>query len=579
MKVVVGIPAKNEEKTILHCLESVVSATLHLQLDVRIVVCANQCVDNTIKLVKDYIHSNRYLIELIVLDEGNLVESQRIIVSRYLADIYVFVDADVVIEKKSIAELINAMNEKVYITYAETRLVPKLSKENVITSTYRLYSSGELLTKRCYFHGRFFATRAWNIPNSNEVARRHQLNMTLAKFGGLIVDDIYLSAWVLKQYGPNSIQEVKSAIVYSTPIDNLSDWWKTFRRTQIEVKKILSWFPEMHSIKNYLYRKTNWQNWNRTSLQKKLLWVLYLIMKQVFQIALNIELLLVKIFRITPAEQWLKSESTKKDLDLSQILLLIDIDDTLIVNNEKIYEDEKVVDKIRELISRGTIVGLNTARDTNGARKIYDRLQLNGPIIVEQGSLVYIKTNAGFKEFVPMGVQTNYDLVDLVTKVVKKTIGKKTNFIYTKKDKLTEKHKGLLIAISDRRKFSISLYCYFDGKPSKYWTKYLFHGLIGELAGRGIAVDKLVTYGKLHIYLQNTNKLSAARIVLNKYFKNKTLCIVGDNETNDYNNKMQDVILLGVKNSKASYKETCDYVAKNSGAEGLYELFDYLGRV
>lgn len=579
MKVVVGIPAKDEEKTILRCLESVVKATLYSKLDTTIVVCANQCVDNTIKVVKDYIQSNRHKIELIVLDEGNLVEAQRIIVSENLADVFIFVDADVVVEKKSIHELVSAMNEQVFITYAETKLVPKSSKEKLISSIYRLYSSGELLTKRYYFHGRFFATKEWTIPNSYEVAERRQLDPVLAKFGGLVVDDIFLSAGILKKYGPNSICEVKSAIVYSAPIDNLIDWWKTYRRTQIEVKKILKWFPEMNSVKQYLYRKTNWHSWERTRLQKKMLWMLYLTMKCFFQIVLCIELLVVKFLHITPKEQWLRPTSTKKDLNMSQVLMFIDIDGTLIINDDKLYEDKVITEKIKELIARGAIVGLNTSRDIDGAKEVYDKLHLNGPIIVEQGSLAYINTSTGFKEFVPKGVQIKYDFFDLVSKSVENIIGKKVNFKFIKKDALANETGDLLIAISDRRKFSISLYFYSHGKPNRQWTRYLYNELTEELGTKGIAVEKLVSSGKLHIYLQNTNKLSAANIVLNKYFKNKFLCIVGDNEAYDYNNKMQSLVLLGVKNSKPSYKEVCDYVAKSSGAEGLYELFDYVGRI
>lgn len=578
MKIVLGIPAKNEEKTIQRCLDSVVRASIHSKLDITIVVCANQCVDGTIKIVKEYIHKAKHKIELIVLDEGNLIEAQRIIVSKYLADIYVFVDADVVIEKNSISELIFAMDKGTYVAYAETRVVPKTSKENLVSSIYRLYSSGELLTKRFYFHGRFFATREWLIPISHEIADRYNLNPTLAKFGGLIVDDIYLSACILKEHGPKSILEVKSAVVYSSPIDNFGDWWKTYRRTQIEVKKVLDWFPEIQTVKRYLYRQTDWQKWIKTSISKKTLWLIYLFMKRIFQMFLACELLLLKVPQVTPAEQWLKPTSTKKDLGLDEVLMLIDIDGTLIVDNTKLYKDEGIVNKVRELISRGTIIGLNTARDTEGARVVYDELQLNGPIIVEQGSLVYLPTQSGFKEFVPEGIQTNYDFFDLVSKSVESIIKGRIKFRYTKKDKLEEKSNDLLIAISDHRKFSSSIYCYLGGKPNKRWTKYLYGGLTKLLNTKGVAVDKLISDGKLHVYLQNTNKISAASIVWNKYYKGKTMYIVGDDESSEYSDKIKDMVLLGVNNSKSTYKSVCNYVAKSSGADGLYELFNYLGR-
>ncbi|MSR68412.1 glycosyltransferase, partial [Candidatus Saccharibacteria bacterium] len=244
MKIIIGIAAKNEESSIYKCLLSLAKAIEYGKISAKTVVCVNGSTDRTGSIVSQFMKEFPLMdIELIELEAGNLIKAQRLIVGYCSSDFYIFLDADTTISKTSLAKMIANMSVNMlrdgYVNYAKTRLTPPLGKESYVTRLYRLYSSGGLLTHRYYFHGRFFAIRGWYVPTDREVANIQNKKNKLSQFGGLNVDDIFLSTYILKKYGPDAINELKDVYVYAKPITSLRDWYYTYRRTDIEIKKIL----------------------------------------------------------------------------------------------------------------------------------------------------------------------------------------------------------------------------------------------------------------------------------------------------------------------------------------------------
>lgn len=67
-------------------------------------------------------------------------------------------------------------------------------------------------------------------------------------------------------------------------------------------------------------------------------------------------------------------------------LLLFDIDGTLVRSNHSV--DERLVEKLKYLSSRGVMIGFASGRASFGARHLYQQLSVNAPSMFFSGSLV-----------------------------------------------------------------------------------------------------------------------------------------------------------------------------------------------
>ena len=578
-KIVVAISAKNEQDTIRKCINSVIASLKHGDLNADIVVCANECTDNTVSEVQKCIESNPdQSISLIVTDKGGLIRSQRLIVSSYFSDIYVFVDADTYITPDSIEKLVNGLRDGVIVTYASTKLPPVRKSDKLVTKLYYLYNSGRMLQKRQYFHGRFFATREWSVPSDTTVAKQARLRPELYKFGGLLVDDIYLSAFIIHKHGVGSIKEIEDAIVFASPISKFSDWWRTYRRTRIEVLKVITWFPEFQLYKKYLFRKTNWSAVRREKVYIQLKWMIYLLTVNVYKLLLLIELFSIKYLKLRHREQWLRVNSTKDKPLSSDKLIFFDLDETLVSADKQYFKKPEIKKKVAELISKDFIVGINTNRVLSGAIGIYKALGLNGPIIAEGGAVSYLpKDKNGFEELIPNKRKEN-NLKERVGEVIQAYL-KKSGHLYSYQDKSSFKAghdaSNLHIVVSDERRYTVSIYIHDNGELSDYWAGRLMEVLTNNLGKHGVIIEHGAQKGKLHIYYPDSNKVSTASIIRDKLYSESTLYIIGDDEATE-GKRPDDTYYIGVQQSAEQYRILCTYVAKKPGAEGLKQIINYV---
>lgn len=386
---VVGIAAKNEENSIYNCLESIKNSLKNINAEWEIIISLNSCTDSTESEIEKFIYNTRTNITL-VKSSGNLIDAQRQIHRFAKGRRIVFIDADTIVDGNLIKNLLSGIRNEVVLTYAESELTIKPT--NLVSKIYSLYNSQKMLTKRYYFHGRCFATDIWHFPPQRTIREKAKNALYLYKYGGdLAVDDIYLSAYILKNYGQNSIQSVKTSKVSVKPITTWKDWWITYRRTRIEVMKIVSWFDEFNEIESLLYRNTNWSQWKSSTNTEKSYWIIYLIFKRVSEALVNFELFRVRTLHKSPPEQWKPSLSTK--IIYNNSIIVLDIDRTLIEDGEKYYLDKKIQAKIKSLMKKGIIIGIATHRSYEGSISIYQRLKLNGPLLVEGGALIFENNN------------------------------------------------------------------------------------------------------------------------------------------------------------------------------------------
>lgn len=562
VKIVVAISAHNESDTIQSCLESVQESLTANGINAHIEVCANDCSDDTTHKVKEFIKDTRAKnISLIETSTRGLIRSQRLIVARNYADIYIFVDADTRLDRYTIANLLKSMSGKTVLTYAKTELIT--GKENgFITSLYKLYCSGVMLTPRYYFHGRCFATKVWKVPSDERVRRLAERAPRLKLFGLLLVDDIYLSAYILHKYGPEAIKEVKSAKVYAYPITGIYDWWRTYRRTSVEVMKVLGWFEGFADIRHLLYRKTDWKKWRTAEPAPKVQWLIYLLFIRLFKLALKAELFLMGRFKTTPVDQWLRVTSTKRIRHMGPKLIFFDLDETLVSEGRYYYRKRYFRNLLKTLMSEGCIIGINTNRVLSGALDIYLDLDLNGPIIAEGGAVAYLPNkNDNFSEVALNGSMRGLlkDLVQGEFKAYKNEYPAKT----------------VTLSFSTERQFTQSLYIGRNGKLDRKAANDFRTHLISTLGEKGIVIEDGPTPGKLHVFFPSNNKVTAASVIRDAKYRELPIFIIGDDEAGK-SLRPKNTYFLGVKNSVEDYRRRCAYVASKPGARGLKQLIGYI---
>lgn len=321
-KVVIGLPARNEEAGIYDALRSIREAIRYAKISAPIIVCLNGCTDKTGEVVKKFIRENKDVKCSIIRSRPGLVHAQGKIVELFPADIYAFPDADGTIGKDSLKLLLDEFkkNPKLIVAYAKT--VSLLDGGRSIAKKIGLlYDSQKLLTPRRYIHGRFFATREWYIPKDREVlsrAHKNRRNRKLLKYCKnkilMSADDIFMSSYIVDKYGRNAIKQVDGAHCFAWPIASFSDWFNTYRRRNIETAKMTRWFPEYNYLWPYLNRHTNWQKWFRAPIGDRILWLIFLLMKAIFYLRLKMEFLLLLINFYEPPQQWKVTASTKKSI-------------------------------------------------------------------------------------------------------------------------------------------------------------------------------------------------------------------------------------------------------------------------
>lgn len=324
--IIVGLPVRNEEKSLYNSLESIREAIkISKEANIKLIICINGCIDKSEfiarKFKKDYPDIQCEIIKSI---EG-LVNAQRKIVALYKADVYVFPDADNIIDENSIALLLRALrlDSNLVVAYAKTKALRDEGNKSIFHKIGLLYDSQKLLTKRHYFHGRLFATRKWFIPTDDEILKRatkNRRNALLLKYCKnkilLSADDIFMSSYIMDKYGLKAIKQIDDAICYSWSVGSFTDWLNVYRRRNIEMEKMYRWFPEYNYLKQYLNRRTDWKQWFGASISDKLFWLIFFFMRKALAFFLTFEFLLLNLNFYEPQRQWVITSTTKKPLNV-----------------------------------------------------------------------------------------------------------------------------------------------------------------------------------------------------------------------------------------------------------------------
>jgi hypothetical protein len=264
------------------------------------------CFNGEYANVKNHIMDGGYLLDKhyrVLESEKGLINAQRLIVNSFKSEYYFFLDSDSVVEEGDVYNMLLSLeDDDVQLVYATNKFFDPSPHKGFVSKIFGLYSSGIMLTPRLYFHGRFFGTKTWHFP-------------VLSSDNDFELDDVYLSLYLIREFGATSIREVKDAVVISWPIIGFHEWYSVYRRTHLEFIKIIKYDPTYRSILKKIKRKTEWVTWLGATPETKLSWIVYIIFLYTFKLEFFLENIFVNMYILKKSEQWKIVWSTKRAIE------------------------------------------------------------------------------------------------------------------------------------------------------------------------------------------------------------------------------------------------------------------------
>src|SRR5450759_2868517 len=256
----IGVPLRNEAANIGRFLSSLVLATAHLPdgTEVELVLCLNGSTDNTERVVlglRGALESAGLRVTILRSSEGKVAAQGQIARHRTFSGPICFLDADTVLDEFCLAALWHALNSNSSLRVAYAKVVPLFGLEPSAIQRLQMmhYRIRDLVYVRRYFHGRAFIVRSWDLPDyttddwQTELQRRLCTDRRYLGFHlerGPQIDDVFLSRYIIHQFGRDSVREVREATVSFAPPSSIRDFYAGHRRLWLEIFRLDKLFPE-----------------------------------------------------------------------------------------------------------------------------------------------------------------------------------------------------------------------------------------------------------------------------------------------------------------------------------------------
>ncbi len=239
------IAARNEERAIGPCLDSVLEAIAHAQrrlpVEIEPLVVLDDCTDGTARVVESrgvaFLRSS-----------GGKVEAQR----RGLrpGDCALFVDADVVLARETLAAMLELLRARPEVQVVSPPLEPlPPRRRSRLARALHVYNARRGFSSRpSWFNGRCFAVRRWELPDRAELAGRiaRLPRDPFYRFEeGLRVDDVHLSRRIAALHGPSAFAEAPEGPVRYRAPETLRGMYRYYLRLRRELERESLLFPEL----------------------------------------------------------------------------------------------------------------------------------------------------------------------------------------------------------------------------------------------------------------------------------------------------------------------------------------------
>lgn len=237
------IPVSNEEKklpTLVSYLEKIIGNAPSTKTEVIFVL--NNCCDESGLAIAKFLRNSKLKYKIVESEKGILPAFKTGIDSREYDGFVAKLDADTLPEDFSLGLMYMFLSEnsQVQVTYAYPEPIEDKANPYNIMEKFQYFRS-----RRNYFHGRFSMYKE-NPFNTFDYEQLRE--------SGAIVEDMALSSAFAYYFGLASIEATPHAIVLSSSEHLLEQLVHQRIRIRKENKRILSFFPQFHVLKEVLGR-------------------------------------------------------------------------------------------------------------------------------------------------------------------------------------------------------------------------------------------------------------------------------------------------------------------------------------
>ena len=314
------IAAKNEARALGACLDSLLASAAFARENAGIcfdpVVILDDCVDAT-----GAVAASRGV--RTIVSSGGKVEAQR---SGLVAGapFHVFADADVAVERETLAALARAMEDPSVEVACPPRRPLAPGRSTPIARAIHVYNAHRgFSAQRTWFNGKLFAIRRWAIPTRAELAPRlaalprdrfYQAHL------GLRIDDIYLSRTLAREHGPGAIRETDEGALWFRPPETLRGMYRYFRRMQMEIERLDRIFPETRAThRKHGIRRTDPAAVARATAEERRLFRLFQAAVKGCEIVYAVERAYYLHVARSPCADWTPIDETKRPIAASEV--------------------------------------------------------------------------------------------------------------------------------------------------------------------------------------------------------------------------------------------------------------------
>lgn len=313
--ITLAVTAKNEEKMIDLCLSSIEKAALQASklrgISWDLWVILDDCEDNTEIIVKEHAAFQ------VLFSSGGLVEAQRQALQKSKGEYIIFCDADINLEINTLIGLIDSMSlPNAQVAYPRKYPIPPQKSSLIANALFTYNRVNGYQTPRKYFNGKCFAIRDWYFPHPAECEKRAG-KLKPSKFynftSGMRIDDIWLSRYILKRYGPDAIIETDRGYIHYRPAETLSGMYHTYRRMRLEIERLDLLFPETKPTrKSGVNRKTDWRLIRKAATKDIFYWGVFHVSLRVCIFRYFVERFYYQHLSTKSCEAWIPIKESKQ---------------------------------------------------------------------------------------------------------------------------------------------------------------------------------------------------------------------------------------------------------------------------
>lgn len=234
------VAARNEERAIAACLDSLARTTL----PIAIVVALDECTDATASIVA------ARGVRAIRASGGKVRAQQAALAASAPAPFAIFVDADIVVAPGTLEALASAMADpSVRVAVPAKHPLPPRRWWSPLAHVLHRYNARHATPapSPAWFSGKLFAIRDFEIPADAELRARAAALPASAFYAygePLRVDDVYLS-----RRSVGAIRGTAGAIYFRAP-ETWRGMYRYYRRMRRELERIDRLFPELPATRD-----------------------------------------------------------------------------------------------------------------------------------------------------------------------------------------------------------------------------------------------------------------------------------------------------------------------------------------